>query len=135
MVPRPRFLIVVLFLALSSCFVSAQNSASGCSLPTAEISHISRPTGVLRADPNANDTASQKIAADVVRVCVNLSSPAAAQQVRMQISDNHIILSGAVPTAADGQQLVDIAVANADGRTVFNRLEVVPLQMASRRRQ
>ena len=135
MVPRPRFLLVILFLALTSCFGSAQNTAAGCSLPTAEISNIARPTGVLRADPNANDTASQKIAADVARACVNLSSPAAAQHVRMQISDNHIIVIGAVPTAADGQQLVDIAVANADGRTVFNRLEVVPLQMARNRRQ
>jgi hypothetical protein len=133
MVPRPRFLLVILFLGISSCFVSAQNT--GCSLPTAEISHVSRPTGVLRADPNANDTASQKIAADVARTCTNLSSPTAAQQVRLKISDNNIIVSGAVPTASDGQQLVDIAVANADGRTVFNRIEVVPLQMASRGRQ
>ena len=135
MVPRPRFLLVILFLGLTSCFVSAQNTVAGCSLPTAEISNIVRPTGVLRADPNANDTASLKIAADVARACVNLSSPSAAQHVRMQISDNHIIVIGAVPTAADGQQLVDIAVANADGRTVFNRLEVVPLQMARNRRQ
>ena len=135
MAPRPRFWIAILVLVLSSCFVSAQNTNSGCSLPTAEISNISRPTGVLRADPSANETASQKIAADVVRVCTGLSSPAAMQQARMKISDNNIILGGAVPTAADGQQLVDIAVANADGRTVFNRIEVVPLQIASRGRQ
>ena len=135
MVPRPRYWLALLVLVLSSCFLSAQNSNSGCSLPAAEISHISRPTGVLRADPNANETASQKIAADVVRVCTGLSSPAAAQNVRLKISDNNIILSGAVSTASDGQQLVDIAVANADGRTVFNRIEVVPLQIASRGRQ
>jgi hypothetical protein len=134
-VPRPlRSLIVVAALTITSCFAFTQNTPA-CTGPTAEISHLTRPTGVLRADPNANDTASQKIATDIEQACPNLSTPSALRQVRMKISDNNIILTGAVPTEADAEQLVTIVTANADGRTVFNRLEVVPLQMASRGRQ
>jgi hypothetical protein len=134
-VPRPfPSLIAFTILAFTTTFASAQNTGSTCSLPTAEISHISRPTGVLRADPDANQTASQKIVSDVARACSAFSTATAAAQVRLAISDNNIIVTGAVPTGADGQQLIDIIVANADGRTVFNRLEVVPLQIASRRK-
>ncbi len=93
-------------------------------MPAAEISRVQRPTGVLRADPFANDTAQQKIAGDVARACLSLSSPTAARQVRLKIGDNNIIVSGAVPTESDAQQLLNIMAANADGRTVFNRLEV-----------
>ncbi len=99
----------------------------------AEISHVSRPTGVLRADPNANDTASQKIATDSAAVCRSLSDPLAFGQVHVKISDNNIILTGTVPTESDEEQLIAIVSNNADGRTLFNRLEVAPLQMASRR--
>ena len=129
-----RFLLVVTSLAIGSCIAFAQTAASSCSVPTAEISRVSRPTGVLRADPNANDTASQKIASDSTTVCGNLSDPSAFGHVHMKISDNNIILAGTVPTESDEEQLVAIVSNNADGRTIFNRLEVVPLQMASRRR-
>jgi hypothetical protein len=117
-------------LLLTTCFASAQSqdstqpAASPCASPAAEISRISRPTGVLRADPNANDTAGQKIAADVEQACANLSAPAAMRQVRLKISDNNIIVSGVVPTRFDEQQLLNIVAANADGRTVFNRLVI-----------
>ena len=50
----------------------------------------------------------------------------------MKISDNNIILSGSVPTESDEQRLIAIVINNADGRTVFNRLEVVPMQIARR---
>jgi hypothetical protein len=100
-----------------------------------EISRITRPTGVLRADPNANDTATQKIKADVQQSCSSLSEPSALRQVRITISDNHIVVSGTVPTDADEQLLIAIATANADGRTVFNRLDVLPTQMAKRTQQ
>jgi len=134
MVSRPlRSLITLAALAISTCFAFGQNAASTCSAPTTEVSNLSRPTGVLRADPNANNTASQKIATDTEQVCANLSSPAALRQVRMKISDNNIIVSGTVPTESDAEQLLAIVAANADGRTVFNRLEIVPPQMASRR--
>lgn len=132
-VPRPLLPLIAIAVFVITTGSAFSQSAS-CPLPAAEISNISRPTGVLRADPNANDTASQKIASDVGRACSTFSTEAAARQVRLKISDNNIIVSGVVPTAADGQQLVDIVVANADGRTVFNRLEVVPLQIASSRR-
>jgi len=127
-------LFVVTVLVIATGVASAQNATSTCSPPAAEISRISRPTGVLRADPNANDTASQKIASDVARACSTFSTSTAAAQAHLKISDNNIIVSGVVPTGADGQQLIDIVVANADGRTVFNRLEVVPLQIASKHR-
>lgn len=128
----PRFLLILFaFTVFTSC-AFAQDAA--CSLPKTEISSISRPTGVLRADPDANNTASQKIAADVQRACPGLSDRTAYQQVHIKIADNNIILAGSVPTAADEQALLDIAATNADGRTVFNRLEVMPLQMASRRK-
>jgi hypothetical protein len=122
----------VTFLAIVSCCAFGQENS--CSLPQAEISRISRPTGVLRADPDANNTASLKIAADVQRACPGFSDRTALQQVRIKIADNNIILTGPVPTTADEQALLEIAGANADGRTVFNRLAVVPVQMASRRR-
>ena len=136
MVPRPllRFLFTLGVFGVVTCCSWAQSVSSACSLPTSEISTLSRPTGVLRADPKANDTASQKIAADIQRVCPSLSDRFALQQVHIRIADNNIILTGAVPTTADEQALLEIAAANADGRTVFNRLVVVPLQMASRRR-
>ena len=117
---------------MSGCFCFAQNAASNCSAPTAEISNISRPTGVLRADPNANDTAGRKIASDAAQACPTLSDPAALRQVRMKISDNNIIVSGTVPTDVDEQQIIQIISANADGRTVFNRLEVIPFRIAGR---
>lgn len=128
-----RFLLVVTFLTIGSCLVFAQSATSSCSIPTVEISRISRPTGVLRADPNANDTASQKIATDSATVCRNLSDPSAFGQVHMKISDNNIILTGTVPNESDEEQLIAIVSANADGRTVFNRMEVAPLRIASRR--
>lgn len=127
-----RFLVFLAFLAISSCFAFGQTSASSCSNITAEISNTSRPTGVLRADPEANETASQKIASDAAGACANLSQPSAFRQVRMKISDNNIILSGSVPTESDEQRLIAIVINNADGRTVFNRLEVVPMQIARR---
>ena len=132
----PRFLPALLVLAsfLTITAVAGAQDAASCSRPMREISRVTRPTGVLRADPNANDTASQKIAADVDRACPSLSDASAFRQVRMTISDNHIIVAGTVPTQSDAQSLIDIAVANADGRTVFNRLEVVPQQTASRTR-
>ena len=102
-------------------------------MPATEISRISRPTGVLRADPNANDTASQKILADVGQACANLSNPAALAQAHIKIGDNYIILSGTAPSESDAEQLVTVATLNADGRTVFNRLEVSPPQIANRR--
>src|SRR5512140_3492401 len=130
-VPRPLpWLIAITVLVIAPCLASAQNTSSSCSLPATEISRISRPTGVLRADPNANETASQKIAADVGQACANLSSPTALSQAQMKISDNNIIVSGTVPSESDGQQLVNLVTANADGRTVFNRLEVRPPQIA-----
>lgn len=128
---RPlRFLVVITVVAISACFAFAQDTASNCSLPKAEISNISRPTGVLRADPNANETAGKKIASDAAVACRDLSDPAALVHVRMKISDNNIIVSGAIPTEADREQIIAIISANADGRAVFNRLEVVPIQMA-----
>ncbi len=130
-----QFLIVVTFLAIVGTFAVAQDASLKCSNPTAEISRISRPTGVLRADPNANDTASRKIASDVSAACPSLSDPSAFRLVRMQISDNHIVLNGTVPTESDEEQLIAIVTANADGRTVFNRLAVANPQMASRARQ
>lgn len=123
----------ITLLAFSSCLVFGQSSASSCSKPRTEISNVSRPTGVLRADPNANDTAGQKIATDTAMACRSLSDPSAFGLVHLKISDNNIILSGAVPTESDAEQLMAIVTANADGRTVFNRLEVVPLQMARKR--
>ncbi len=129
-----RFLVVVTFLAISS-FAVAQDATSKCSGPTTEISRVSRPTGVLRADPNANNTASQKIATDAAMACPNLSHPAALRQVHVKISDNNIIATGTVPTESDEQQFIAIVAANADGRTVFNRLEVVAPPMASRIRE
>jgi len=122
--------IVLSLLAIGTCIASAQNQPldapqkPGCAAPAAEISNIPRPTGVLRADRNANDTASNRIAADVEQACPNFSDPAAARQVRIKISDNNIILSGTVPTEADEQILVTLVSNNADGRTVFNRLEI-----------
>jgi hypothetical protein len=128
---RPVTILIVLSaLAIGTCAASAQNQAldqpqkPGCAAPTAEISRISRPTGVLRADPNANDTASQKIASDIGQACPDLSDPQAARQVRIKMSDNNIILIGAVPTQQDEQVLLKVIGDNADGRTVFNRLEI-----------
>ena len=129
------FLVVLISIAISSCFAFGQNAAANCSGPTVVISRTSRPTGVLRADPNANDAATQQILTDVAQACSKLSSPTAVHQVHLKISDNNIIVTGTVPTEDDEQQIIAIIIANADGRTVFNRLEVVPLQMASRTRQ
>ena len=130
-VGRPVSLLIVLSaLTLGTSGASAQNQSfdhpqkRGCAAPTAEISNIQRPTGVLRADPNANDTASRQIANDVASACQNFSTPTAASQARLKISDNNIIVSGSVPTAADEQQLLYIIGERADGRTVFNRLEI-----------
>ena len=130
-VRRPFLLLIVLSaLTLGTCATSAQNQPldvpqkPACAAPKADISSISRPTGVLRADPNANETASSRIASDVATACQSLSSPEAARNVRLQISDNHIILVGVVPTEADEQVLLTLVSNNADGRTVFDRLEV-----------
>ena len=121
-------LVVLTVLAISSCFAVGQDSSSKCSAPSAEISNVSRPTGVLRADPNANDTAGKKIATDAAAVCRGLSDPTALGRVRMTISDNNIIITGTVPSEADEEQIIAIVINNADGRTVFNRLEVAPMQ-------
>src|SRR5689334_10961015 len=112
------FLFVLAVFVLTSSLSFAQAADSTCALPKAEISHISRPTGVLRADVHANDTTSQKIAADVQRACPGLSDRLALQQVQIRIADNNIILTGPVPTAGDEQALLEIAAANADGRSV-----------------
>jgi len=95
----------------------------GCAKPVAEIDRVERPTGVLRADRFANDTAQQRIADDVERACQSFSRPDATRGARLQISDNHIIVNGVVPSDRDEQVVLNIVGVNADGRAVFNRLE------------
>jgi len=98
--------------------------ASRCALGGSDIERGSGTSGVLRADPAANDTANGKIASDLQRECNVFSAPSALQSVRLRIADNNIIVTGQVAADSDELQLLRIVQANADGRTVFNRLQI-----------
>jgi hypothetical protein len=110
--------------APSDALRPSTNLASQCALGGSDIERGSRTSGVLRADPAANDTANGKIASDLQRECSVFSAPSALQSVRLRIADNNIIVTGQVAADSDELQLLRIVHANADGRTVFNRLQV-----------
>jgi len=108
----------------SEALQSTERPNPGCALAGSDITRESQTSGVLRADPVANDTTNEKIASDLERDCALFTEPSALQRVRLRIADNNIIVSGDVATERDEHLLLRIVQANADGRTVFNRLQV-----------
>jgi hypothetical protein len=88
---------------------SADNSGSG-------------KTGSLRSDGHSATEVLAKLQSTIQQECASFSAPDALRQVKISVGENHIVISGTVPSETDEERLLSIAQAYADGRTVFNKL-------------
>lgn len=97
-----------------------------CLLATAYADNsISRRTGSLRSDGQSAEEVLSEFQRAIKERCARFSAQA-LRQVSVSVGENYIVISGTVPSEGDEEQLISIAVANADGRTVFNRLSLEP---------
>lgn len=107
-----------------SAAVQTQDAASpDCALAGVLVQPPSDRGGTIRA-VGYSEQVKGEITAELRRNCASFSSPRALRGVRLTIGDNHIILSGLIPTVADEHLLLTIAAQAASGRTVFNRLQI-----------